>query len=159
MLPDLRHFHPSEFKHPDLVDGEAARFLDDVRGRFGAPLVLTSDARLPIENAAASGSAPTSWHLVGRAFDLKWLTPAALLWRFTRAVVFAAEAWGRPVELELVDGSTIVTLLQRKQRELRATLEREPSVDELIAAIHPDQHIHLALMQGDRQSKLIVAAD
>jgi len=100
----LRYFQPAEFKHPELVEVEAAHFLDDVRAAYGQPLVVTSDARTPEENAAASGSSPTSWHLQGRAFDLKWITNPAALWRFVRAVYQIAG--NRGVELELVNSAT-----------------------------------------------------
>lgn len=96
----LRHFKASEFRHPELVLDAAAVWLDDIREACGFPLVLTSDARTPEENAAASGSSPTSWHLQGRAFDLRYPASAELVWRFVDAVFLASG--DRPVELELV---------------------------------------------------------
>src|SRR2546422_8296205 len=96
----LRHFQLSEFRHPDLVEDAAAVWLDDIREQFGAPLVLTSDARTPEENAQASGSSPTSLHLLGRAFDLRWVADPEALWRFVDAVLLASGL--RAVELELV---------------------------------------------------------
>lgn len=102
MTPDqartLHHFAWNEFKHPDLVAYPFAIFLDDVREAFGAPLVLTSDARTAAENAAANGS-PTSLHLQGRAADLHWTPNDAALARFVIAVVTVAA--GRPFELEI----------------------------------------------------------
>lgn len=100
----LRHFALTEFRHAELIDNAAAVFLDDVRELFGLPLTLTSDARTPEENAAASGSSPTSLHLLGRAFDLQWIADPGHLWRFVEAVYLAAGE--RAVELELVNGST-----------------------------------------------------
>ena len=99
----LRHFALSEFRHPELVTNEAAIWLDDIRDAYGHPLVLTSDARTPEENAAASGSSPTSLHLTGRAFDLRYPATAELVWRFVDAVFLASGA--RSVELELVNSS------------------------------------------------------
>lgn len=104
LTANLRYFRLDEFRHPELLEAEAAHFLDDVRAAYGQPLVLTSDARTPEENAAASGSSPTSWHLQGRAFDLKWITNPAALWRFVKAVYQVAGARG--VELELVNSAT-----------------------------------------------------
>lgn len=96
----LRWFALSEFRHPDLVLDEASVWLDDIRDAYGHALVLTSDARTPEENAAASGSSPTSWHLQGRAFDLRYPPTPELVWAFVRAVVRVSGE--RPVELELV---------------------------------------------------------
>lgn len=100
----LRHFAPAEFRHPDLVDNAAAVWLDDVRDLYGFPLTLTSDARTAEENAAASGSSPTSLHLLGRAFDLQWIADPSHLWSFVEAVYLATGE--RAVELELVNGPT-----------------------------------------------------
>ena len=100
----MRWFRPREFRHPELVEAEAAHFLDAVRETYGAPLVLTSDARTPEENAAARGSSPTSLHLQGRAFDLQWIPDPEALWRLVDAVYLVA---GRnPIELELVNSVT-----------------------------------------------------
>jgi hypothetical protein len=99
----LRHFAPTEFRHPELVDDSAAIWLDDIRQHFGAPLTLTSDARIPEENAVASGSSSTSLHLLGRAFDLRWLDDPDALWRFVDAVMLVSGT--RPVELELVNSA------------------------------------------------------
>ena len=98
---DLRWFKESEFKHPERVQTDAARFLDAVRHDYGGILMLTSDARTPEENAAASGSSPTSWHLHGRAFDLQWIQNPEALWRFVDSVYLVAGE--HPVELELVN--------------------------------------------------------
>lgn len=99
----LRHFQRKEFRHPELVEDTAAVWLDDIRDAYDAPLVLTSDARTPEENAAASGSSPTSLHLQGRAFDLRYPDSAELVWRFVDAVMLVSGT--RPVELELVNSA------------------------------------------------------
>lgn len=105
MLPtDLRYFTSREFSHPELVDEHAARLLDAIRARYGFPLHVTSDARTAAENAAASGSSPTSWHLKGRAFDLAMPPTPAALWRFVHSVMLVVGQ--EPVELELVGGPT-----------------------------------------------------
>lgn len=96
----LKWFQASEFRHPELVDNAAAVWLDDIRESCGFPLILTSDARTPEENAAASGSSPTSLHLTGRAFDLRYPKSAEDVWRFVDAVYLCSGE--RPVELELV---------------------------------------------------------
>ena len=93
----LRHFTAPEFRHPDLVDDAAAVWLDDIRQTYGAPLELTSDARTLQENAATPGSSPTSLHLIGRAFDLRWIADPVAFWRFVDAVFLTSGA--RPVEL------------------------------------------------------------
>lgn len=99
----LRHFALREFRHPELVQDAAAIWLDDIRDAYGAPLILTSDARTPAENAAASGSSPTSLHLQGRAFDLRYPASPELVWQFVDAVLLVSGA--RPVELELVNSA------------------------------------------------------
>lgn len=96
----LRHFALSEFRHPERVQNDAAVFLDDVRESCGFSLTITSDARTPEENAAASGSSPTSLHLTGRAFDLRYPATDELVWRLVDAVMLVSGQ--RPVELELV---------------------------------------------------------
>lgn len=100
----LHHFGLSEFRHPELVQNDAAVWLDDIREACGFALVLTSDARTPAENAAASGSSPTSLHLTGRAFDLRYPASAEQVWKLVDAVYLASGE--RPVELELVHSAT-----------------------------------------------------
>jgi hypothetical protein len=100
----LRWFAPSEFRHPELVQDVAAVWLDDIREYADFPLVLTSDARTAEENAAASGSSPTSLHLLGRAFDLQYPATAEHVWRLVEAVFVISGS--RPVELELVHSAT-----------------------------------------------------
>ena len=102
LVSDLSHFALSEFKHPELVDLDAATMLNEVRDRYGKPLVLTSDARTPAENAALPGSSPTSLHLQGRAFDLQWLPDAPDRWKFVCAVVGVQRLYGYQPELEFV---------------------------------------------------------
>lgn len=128
----LKHFTPTEWTHPDLVDYSCAVFLDQLREAYGAPITLTSDARTPAENAAASGSSPTSLHLLGRAFDLRWPGDEIHAWAFLRAF-FLALGWKPPIteksiELELVHGVT-------------------------------DKHLHFGIFPDARPSRLIVAAD
>lgn len=96
----LRHFALTEFAHHELVDNAAATWLDDIRELCGFPLIITSDARTQAENDAASGSSPTSLHLTGRAFDLRYPKSAEDVWKLVDAVYLASGE--RPVELELV---------------------------------------------------------
>lgn len=99
----LRHFQLSEFRHHEMVANDAAVWLDDIREYYDAPLTITSDARTAEENAAASGSSPTSLHLSGRAFDLRYPGSPELVWQFVEAVMVVSR--GRPVELELVNSA------------------------------------------------------
>ena len=96
----LRFFKWGEFHHPELMDYAFCVFLDHVRYEYGFPLVLTSDARTSAENAAASGHAANSRHLVGQAVDMVFPPTAQHLWQLVAAVF--SVAGDRPVELELV---------------------------------------------------------
>jgi len=96
----LNFFQWSEFRHPDLVDYRFAMFVDDVRREYGFPIVLTSDARTPAENEAASGHAVNSRHLVGQAVDMRFPPTAYHVWRLVEAVMKVTG--DRSIELELV---------------------------------------------------------
>lgn len=96
----LHHFALTEFRHPELVQNEAAVWLDDIREAAGFALTITSDARTQAENDAASGSSPTSLHLQGRAFDLRYPVTEEQTWKLVDAIFLASG--DRPVELELV---------------------------------------------------------
>jgi hypothetical protein len=125
MLPiDLQHFRVGEFRHPDLVDPEAARFLDDVRDRYGSPVYITDDARMPEDHPA--GGSPSSLHYAGRAFDLKWIQPATQLARFVESVIVVAGERGCDYELELVNSL--------KDRHVHLGLQRPGHPSELIVA-------------------------
>lgn len=131
-LATLSHFAVTEFRHPELVDYSAATFLDQLRGAYGAPIVLTSDARTKAENDAAPGSSPTSLHLLGRAFDLRWPGNEEQAWKFL-AAFFRTLGWTPPateraVELELVYSKT-------------------------------DKHVHFGLYPSQRPSRLIVSGE
>lgn len=102
----LQDFAPHEFRNWDLVEQQAADALQAIREAYGRSLTLTSDARTPAENAAASGSSPTSLHLLGRAFDLRWISDPISLWRFVAAVFHVAVMQDLSVELELVHSAT-----------------------------------------------------
>ena len=95
----LLYFKWEEFHHPELCDMDFLRWLDVVRLYARVPLILTSDARTPAENAAAGGS-PTSLHLLGRAVDLHWNFSKEQLFKLLDAVCDAGQ--GRGVELEVV---------------------------------------------------------
>src|SRR5205807_9664474 len=103
LTADTRYFALAEFHHPELMDEAFVTWLNKVRAEYGFPLTLTSDARTPEENAAASGSSPTSLHLLGRAFDLQWVDDPERLWRLVDAVYLVSGE--RPVELELVNSA------------------------------------------------------
>lgn len=106
MLPrDLRYFAPAEFRNPDLMNGDFCYFLDAVRARYGAPLVVTSDARTAVEEAALPGHAEppeSSLHVQGRAVDLRWIPDRTARYAFNRAVILTADGWGVSPELEYV---------------------------------------------------------
>lgn len=68
------HFRRAEFRCKcgrcgfDTVDAQLLKVLDQVRLRFGAPVVITSGCRCPEHNARVGGS-KGSQHLYGRAAD------------------------------------------------------------------------------------------
>ena len=47
-----------------------AQVLEDIRADYGAPIVVTSAFRTPLVNAAVGG-VPNSFHLCGRAADIR----------------------------------------------------------------------------------------
>src|SRR5690242_17523166 len=94
----LSHFSWREFKHPDLMDAPFLFWLDHVRDLAGIPFNLTSDARTPEENAAASGSSPTSLHLIGRAVDFENPEDPTQRYNIVRAIFAAEVAAPGPIE-------------------------------------------------------------
>jgi len=100
----VKHFAAQEFKHPELVNADFLRWLDQVRDVAGVPFHLTSDARTPEENAAASGSSPTSLHLLGRAVDFALPEDVTARYHIVRAVFLCEVSAPGPIELELVHG-------------------------------------------------------
>lgn len=126
------YFLAPEFRHAALVDNQAATFLLDLRKAFGGPLTLTSDARTAAENAAAPGSSPTSLHLLGRAFDLRWPGNEELMHRFLDAY-YVAKGWTPPAD----DRATELELVYSKT----------------------DRHVHFGLFPTPRPSRLIVAGE
>jgi len=100
LLVDTRFFKLSEFRHPELMNADFVTWLNAIREEYGFPIVLTSDGRTPEENAAASGSSPTSRHLVGEAIDMEFPPTANHTWLLVQAVLQTPTM--RPIELELV---------------------------------------------------------
>lgn len=102
----LKWFKADKLRHPELCDYPFFVFLDSVREEYGFPLVLTNDARTPVENAAleARGAAPNSRHLAGQAVDIAFPATANHLWQLVAAIVKCQRAI--PVELEIVHGPT-----------------------------------------------------
>lgn len=123
-LPKLAYFVSGEFRHPDLIDPEAAYYLDDVRHHFGFPLYVTDDARMPEDHPA--GGSPSSLHYAGRAFDLKWIQPASRLFHFVACAMNVATTRGVRIELELVNSL--------KDRHVHLGVQRPGVEDELIVA-------------------------
>ena len=67
-------FKPEELCSKDngalFIDADAIQRLDALRGMLRRPLVVVSAYRTPEHNRAVKG-APRSYHLQGRAFDIK----------------------------------------------------------------------------------------
>jgi len=124
VLPELRWFSRAEFRHPDLVDGDAAKFLDEVRWRYGFPLYITDDARMPEDRPP--GSSPSSLHYAGRAFDLKWIQPATKLFHFTKCAMEVAAERQVNIELEIVNSL--------KDRHIHLGVQKPGVESELIVA-------------------------
>lgn len=109
MIPkDLKHFTETEFgKHPELVDPEAAYFLDQIRTVYDNVLVITDAARTPQEvvdrQNQLQGGSSTSLHALGRAFDLRWPVSEGLVFRLVASIGIVAQdtRYKDKVELEL----------------------------------------------------------
>lgn len=123
-LPALAHFAPGEFRHPELIDADAAYYLDAVRHRFGFPLYVTDDAREPSDHPA--GGSPSSLHYAGRAFDLQWIQPATKLFHFVKCAMQIAAERKVCIELELVNSL--------KDRHVHLGVQKPGVEDELIVA-------------------------
>ena len=91
----LKHFGPSEFKYPTLMDEGFLKDLDDLREGCGFPLTITDSARtqqdlerIYAREIARGESYPTdSAHLFTegnpvRAVDLKPAIPKAWRWQW-----------------------------------------------------------------------------
>ena len=134
MIPnDLRYFKPNEFKHPELVNEQAVRLLDEIRHQYARPIIITDDARLPGD--APTGASKTSLHYKGQAFDIRSRDMTKEdMFRLARAVVNVADWVARKVgtqgiEFEIVDSAT-------------------------------DKHVHLGFFLGDgRENRLFVKAE
>lgn len=108
MVPSgLQHLTPADFHHPDGMDADFVRWFDTVVQVAGFMPVITSDARTPAENTAASGHAVHSLHLLGRALDLRIrdLTPERQFALLRAILDEEANAPGY-LELEIVHGPT-----------------------------------------------------
>lgn len=123
-LPELRWFRPAEFRHPDAVDADAVRYLDQVRHEYGFPLYITDDARMPEDRPP--GSSPSSLHYAGRAFDLKWIQPATKLYHFVDVAMRVAAERRLNIELELVNSL--------KDRHVHLGVQKPGHESELIVA-------------------------
>lgn len=60
-FPKLKHFTPSEFKHPDKLDFKLLTLLDEIREHAGVPIKVTDDYR---------PKASSSSHHLGYAVDI-----------------------------------------------------------------------------------------
>ena len=100
LVSDTTYFKLKEFRHPELMSIPFVMWLNSVRKEFGFPIKITSDGRTAAENAAASGSSPTSRHLLGEAVDIEFPPTANHLWLLVQAVMTCQAT--RPIELELV---------------------------------------------------------
>lgn len=157
-FPVLQHFAASEFRHPDRMDAAYLQWLDKVRHATGVPFHLTSDARTPQENAAASGSSPTSLHLEGRAVDFG-LDPwdRETVWDLAAAVVLTPTGVGK--ELELVDGNGAIPA-SNVTASVVAAIRQAPTDAAALAILRGlqshDRHIHLGLFPDVRPSRLVL---
>lgn len=145
MVPtDLHWFRPSEFNHPEHMDTEFVRWLDTVRELAQVPFRLTSDARTPTENAAASGSSPRSLHLLGRAVDMKLPRSSAELWSLVAAVVLrTVPSWS----------------LERELRRREDHPAAKGGVELELVHGPRDHHVHLGTNPRTHTHKLILADD
>lgn len=104
---DLKHFPEGEFRHPELVEAEAAYFLDQIRTVYDNPLVITDDARTAEEVAKREnllqGGSATSLHALGRAFDLRWPPSEGLVFRLVAAIGIVSQdtRYKDRIELEI----------------------------------------------------------
>lgn len=112
----LRHFLPSEFRHPDLLEDFAAVLLDEMRDRYGKPIVVTDDGR-PLGSVPPSGGARDSLHypspaqgLGSRAFDLRTRdkTPGDMydMIHAAQSLDKLLKPMQKGIEIEIVDGPT-----------------------------------------------------
>lgn len=58
---DLRHFTQSEFQHPELVDPDLLRLVDEARQRAGDPIYVKSDARHHSDMVQIYGPDESEW--------------------------------------------------------------------------------------------------
>lgn len=69
----MRYFKPEEFacRHCDAnqMDAVFLEEIDELRARYGRPLVVSSGYRCPAHNAAVSSTGLTGPHTTGRATD------------------------------------------------------------------------------------------
>lgn len=61
---EIIHFKPSEFIHPELLRPEMAGMLDDLRARYGTPLIISSSWRDSAHNKDVGGKSNSS-HIPG----------------------------------------------------------------------------------------------
>lgn len=54
--PAIKHFHPSEFHHPEHMGYEFMLWLDQVREQAGVPMTITSDYRTEAHNKEVGGA-------------------------------------------------------------------------------------------------------
>lgn len=162
--PNLKHFAPQEFSHPDLVDNQAVRVLDEIRDVYGFPMILTDDARLPGE--APPGASATSLHYTGRAFDVVFPSTREFAWELARAVFQVQAASRLGLELELVNNTGAILKRQLEgmvglelARRVRVAKTDIGGQQILLQAMRADRHFHIGVFPDARPSRLIVALD
>lgn len=75
-FPELRHFEYSEFDSPDApgsgkkMDNDFVRLIDEIRHRYGEPLVVNSGYRTEQHNKVVGGE-KNSAHTKGLAVDIQ----------------------------------------------------------------------------------------
>jgi zinc D-Ala-D-Ala carboxypeptidase len=71
----VKYFERTEFDcsccRRNEMDGVFLQELDDLRARFGKPLIVSSGYRCPTHNARVSSTGASGPHTTGRAADLR----------------------------------------------------------------------------------------
>lgn len=103
-------FVEKEFRHPELVNQVAYDMLVAIRRQYNDPLVITDDARLPLDAPPGSAGAD-SLHQQGQAFDLRIRDMTKeQLWSLVKACINVGEWVARGqkggMELEMVWSKT-----------------------------------------------------
>lgn len=86
----LKFFQPAEFNHPDQMDRDFLKRLDELRKRAGIGIVVNSDYRTAEHNREVGGK-ENSAHLTGKAADIAPLTNDESSWMLLLSTIL--EMW------------------------------------------------------------------